>query len=441
MPTASTERLILGGGIAGLLAARRASEIGEQALLIADSIGGLIASRHVAGLQIDVGAEAFSIASPEVLQLLDELGLTQEIVEPLPEPARLISKQGVRRLPKGFFGIPADLNDPELLEHFDHAELAEARHRDSLPFGVYPTVEDLVVSRLGRPFLERLIEPVLFGVHGSSSDKLSAALVFPNLIDQARRTGSLTQAVSVLRQGDSTPGSRVRSIRGGMSRLVSGLVDSLAPSVSVQGGHVEGAKRIDNEWQVRAGATTYSAPHLTVALPSRVIASTFTEEPELVHAASAVSQVAVEVVVAHVRSAELNERPLGPGALVAADAGFRSKATTHVNAKWLWIDNELADNEHIIRLSVGRNGDLAAGSNLDWVQGEISSLYGCQVELIEAFAHRWPDALVQPNAKAVEDLKLAAGSLGEFGLDLASGFVSGNGILGIVKDHIKRKTK
>lgn len=441
MASHAISRVVLGGGISGLLAARRAARVHESITLISETIGGQIQSEKIAGVPIDVGAEAFSIASPEVLELVRELGLEGRIVMPIPEPARIITNRGTKILPSGFFGIPADLDDPALQAYFEPEEIAEAKHRDSLPFGSYPSVEDLIVCRLGRPFLDQLVEPVMYGVHGSSAKSLSSDLVLPALMTAARRLGSLTKAVSTLHTIEAAPGSRVRSIRGGMTQLIEALVRSLPPHVQILNAPVTSISRRDGFWQVKAGDEVFSAIHLTAAVPAHALSTLFFEEPSIAGAASEINQVSVDVVLVHVKSAELDKKPLGPGALVSSSAGYRAKATTHVNAKWQWIDDLLPPEEHIIRLSVGRDGDVTDLGDLSWVESEVAKLYSCSVEVIETFVQRWDRAMVQPDSKAIGRLKSAAEAYEGEGLELASGFTAGNGILAIVRDNIKRERK
>ena len=68
--------VVVGGGVAGLVAARDLAHAGRDVLLLdgAGRIGGKLCVDTVAGLTVDVGAEAMLARRPEGLELLAELG-------------------------------------------------------------------------------------------------------------------------------------------------------------------------------------------------------------------------------------------------------------------------------------------------------------------------------------------------------------------------------
>src|SRR5699024_12223148 len=53
--------VVVGGGLAGLLAARRRQRAGDQVLVLEQeaAVGGAIAADQVAGLELNIGAEAY----------------------------------------------------------------------------------------------------------------------------------------------------------------------------------------------------------------------------------------------------------------------------------------------------------------------------------------------------------------------------------------------
>ncbi|HEY0807380.1 MAG TPA: NAD(P)-binding protein, partial [Pseudonocardiaceae bacterium] len=72
---------VVGGGISGLTAAYRLRQnAGNDAAITlfepADRLGGVLRTEQVAGVSVDVGAEAFVVRRPEMPALLAELGLT-----------------------------------------------------------------------------------------------------------------------------------------------------------------------------------------------------------------------------------------------------------------------------------------------------------------------------------------------------------------------------
>jgi protoporphyrinogen/coproporphyrinogen III oxidase len=433
-----TKRAIIGAGLSGLLAARRAISNGDEVTLISPNVGGQIAGVEMAGLNLDVGAESLSIATGEGRELLQELGLEDQIVSPLQVPAKIISKERQIDIPKGFFGIPADLGDPGLREAFSEAELSVAKELDARPFGSYASVADLIENRLGRAFLERVISPVIYGVHSSSPEKLSALATFPRLMELATAANSLTAGVAAMKQGQARAGANVVSLRGGMHTLVSTLFEVLSQELGFVASKVSAISERDDSWVVQHDRGVDSFDALTLACPAKQIANFADSLPEVANAAANITQVDSWVALVHVKSHGLNGFPLGTGALVAEDSGLSAKATTHVSAKWSWVASELAQDHHIIRLSFGRNGEFQNLASLGArLRAEIEMLYGTEVEVLDYRVVHWDSALAQPNQGANSELLSAVSKFPS--LELASGFVIGNGILGIVKEHNLRR--
>ncbi|MGA7146918.1 MAG: NAD(P)-binding protein, partial [Microbacterium sp.] len=77
---------VVGGGVAGLVVARRLALSGAGVTLFeaSDRLGGTVARHEVGGIAWDAGAESFAVRGGVVAALLEELGLGGEIVEPRP---------------------------------------------------------------------------------------------------------------------------------------------------------------------------------------------------------------------------------------------------------------------------------------------------------------------------------------------------------------------
>ena len=74
---------VIGGGLAGLVAARDLVRSGNRVTLYdsAALLGGQIRTRREAGFVVEDGAEGWVSADPDVRQLCEELGIQREIVE------------------------------------------------------------------------------------------------------------------------------------------------------------------------------------------------------------------------------------------------------------------------------------------------------------------------------------------------------------------------
>src|SRR4051794_4119866 len=77
--------VVVGGGIAGLAAARTlSSEPGVQVTLLeaTGSVGGKLKASSFAGHVVDEGAEQVLVRTPEAADLIRDLGLGDEVVHP-----------------------------------------------------------------------------------------------------------------------------------------------------------------------------------------------------------------------------------------------------------------------------------------------------------------------------------------------------------------------
>jgi len=443
------DQVVIGGGFSGMLAAHRAASEDKRVLIIEakNYLGGLVLNGPIGHFYVDLGAESFSIIKDDLQVLVRELGLESELVRPNPVGASLLTSGSRIKIPQGYLGVPIDLEDPSLGEVFSETEIAEAKRLDSLPFSfVTGSVFDLISSRLGEVFSTRLIDPVIAGVHGSSSHNLDAEVIFANILPKARELGSLVAAVKYSRSRSdkdsarSTPGSAVMGLLGGMKTLIDALAKRLTcESVAVElDSQVKSVTRVDNHWKVTTENGSVLAEKVSVCTGPEAVATLFSGEIGL--AAEQFNLVDVAIVGLLVESDELNSYPLGTGALIAADQGYFAKATTHTNAKWSWIQESLPKNQHLIRISYGRDGVIPAGDIEALATTELGSIYGIsKYKVLETVLIAWPGALVQSNQKVLSDFHRATEDLEAVGLEFCGAFLSGNGLLGLAIEHNKRR--
>lgn len=366
--------LVIGGGISGLLAARELAQSGRRVTLLEreNNLGGAVASHQLAGITLDSGAESFATRTPAVRQLLQELGLEEDIVTPRPLGSWLYLPQGAFPAPAtGILGIPGSLDDPDLKNILGRAAYRRAKLDKVLPRSAGSsarTLGELVRTRMGQAVLDQLVTPVVSGVHSAHPDDLDLATIAPGLLPALATLGSLAAASASVRAA-SPAGSQVAGITGGMNKLTEALTkDLLRLRVRIITGFDTIA--IDRDlstatWipiQRRADSGERSA-HIHGKL--LVIA---TDAPTSVRLlgphlpAQDLPAVApgpeVALVSLALRAPALNSYPRGTGMLVAPSAtDVRAKALTHASAKWEWISQAAGPDHHLLRLSYGRAGD------------------------------------------------------------------------------------
>ena len=224
--TSSTGRtwVVIGGGIAGLLAARRLAGAGHAVTLLerGDSLGGRVSHIEVAGLTLDAGAESFATRGAVVQRLCDELGLGDRVAEPSTSPAWVISPGRAYPLPAtGWLGIPLRPLAPDVRSVLGWWGAVRACADLVLPtrsIGDDATVGSIATTRLGRRAADRLLAPVMSGVYSRPLDDLRLDAIAPGLAADVRERGGLIRAARS-RRSLGTPGSAVRGLVGGVYKI------------------------------------------------------------------------------------------------------------------------------------------------------------------------------------------------------------------------------
>jgi oxygen-dependent protoporphyrinogen oxidase len=472
--TPARTAIVLGGGVSGLLAARELAAAGHAVTVLeaADTWGGCVGSHVVAGLTLDSGAESFATRSTAVADLAAELGLAGRIVAPRPGGAWVQLSDGPRELPKtGVLGIPANPWDPEVRRSLGLAGSLRASLDKYLParFGAaaeVTSVSALVRARMGRRVLERLVAPVVGGVHSADPGLLDVDMVAPGLRAGIKAHGSLAAAVAAQRRNAGGPsaakaGSAVAGLEYGMHTLVTALLSDLQQrGVTLLSGHPAAAvARTAGGWRVTAGEEAYDGGLLVVALPGPDAVGLLQAAVPALAGRSPEHGPDVRLVTLVVDLPELDRRPRGTGVLVAPQTpGIEAKALTHATAKWDWLAAAAGPGTHVLRLSYGRleragDGTATAGASPDAAAPatdrdllatalrDASALLDVPVQDkdvvgwdVVSWQGALPFAAVGHKARVAEIRSICSA---EEGLGIVGGWVAGNGLAAVVFDTRK----
>lgn len=482
--------LVVGGGIAGLVAAHRLSAAGwEVTLAEATSVlGGAVSARFLdvpshgetgapesQTLELDAGAESFAARGTAVRALLEELGLGGKVVAPEPLGSWLHGPEGSVPAPRlGLAGIPGDLEAEDLAAALSGPGLARAREdavapmdrwADALAAGEPVTVAAIVADRLGEEVLERLVAPVVAGVHSADPAVVELERVAPGLLASAVEHGGLAAGVAALR-GSSTPGSLVAGVDGGMSRVTGRLVDALreAGATVLRGVRVAALSRVpatggwwaqisDRDDEVVRGLDVDRVVLAVDGATAWDLLAPLSGGDLDPDAGPALGDgVALTTLV--VEAPGLDAAPRGTGVLVGAGTDVAAKALTHATAKWAWLREVVArpdhdgvarhPHRHVVRLSYGRSGAEPGGLGHRSTDEELlaravvdaAALTGVPLSEQDVVARsvvRWRPSIppqAGPDREAAD--ALIAWSRGQAGLDLVGSWVHGTGLAAVV---------
>lgn len=493
------DAVVVGAGIGGLVAARDLAAGGLRVLVVEQRAtpGGSVGQHEVAGLTLDSGAESFATRGGAVAALADELGLGAQVVAPDPRGAWVQLASGAGPLPRtGLLGIPADPWSRDVRRTIGLVGALRAALDRVLPARVgtgagartsAATLGSLVRARMGRRVLDRLVRPVVAGVHAADPDDLAVDAVSPGLLAALAANGSLGAAVGHLR-ALAPAGAAVAGLDGGMHVLVDALVADLAErGVPVRTcARVTAVLRVDADPEGAAPAAfevtlspvpddgpTGSAITASAATGAETQPAVVVRTNRLVlatpEAAGLLTAVVpglgdlhpdrgadVVLVTLVLDAAVLDAAPRGTGVLVAPGVDrVRAKAITHATAKWAWLARDAGPGRHVVRLSYGVAGSPVAGAAPDGTQPadartlgddalaalalrDASTLLGVALSPAQVVASArvaWSQALPRPSAAhSATVARVRAAVAGAGGLAVCGAWVAGNGLASVVPD-------
>jgi oxygen-dependent protoporphyrinogen oxidase len=400
-----TTVVVVGGGIAGLAAAKELAGSGVDVTLIegAREVGGKLRVSEVGGVAVDEGAEAFLRRRPEALDLVGELGLAGDLVTPATASAAVWARGRLRPMPaRTVMGVPS--NPGSLRGVLSVAEVARVRADAWLP-GAPPdgdvSVGNWLTKRLGRAVVDRLVDPMLGGVYAGRADELSLAATLPQLPrDHRSALSAARRAVAAAPPSDEPVFATLPS---GLGTLPGALVTSILQRGGevMTGRAVRRLERTATGWRVVHGATideqALDADAVIVAVPAspaaRLLAPVM---PAVAAELGGIESASMAIVTTAWRAADSQRAASGSGYLVPAASGRPVKAVTFSSAKWAHLAGDVV----IVRCSIGRFGDVTdlQRDDADLVTAavsELTSYAGYTGTPVDARVSRWGGALPQ----------------------------------------------
>ncbi len=247
-----TRIAILGGGIAGLSAAyelerqRCAGKPLDWHLYEASPrLGGTVqTTRHVTPdgtYNCEGGPDAWVTEKPWARELAEELGLGPEVIASNEADKKTyvwLDGQLAAMPDRMRMMVPEDLatlnSSPLFSPSAKQAYADELRRADDLKAAI-PTQDESVASFVRRHFGEEVLDkigaPLLSGVFGGDTAKLSVRAVMQPFVKMEAEHGSLIAALQARRRerGDKPPQPTFTTLRQGMGSLAEALVAALPP--------------------------------------------------------------------------------------------------------------------------------------------------------------------------------------------------------------------
>jgi protoporphyrinogen/coproporphyrinogen III oxidase len=398
---------VLGGGIAGLAAARRLESLLPEAEIVLvereRTLGGKVLTERMDGFVIEGAPDSFLSRKERGVELCEELGIAKDLVGRRPESNRSFVRKAdeLHLLPAGLTGmIPTNLDAlaaSPLLSEEGKARLEHEADVPAAPPGGDESIASFVSRRLGRETYEALVEPLMTGIYGGDGDLLSLEATFPGL-----RTLELEHG-SVIRGLLAQPPAELQyppfvTLSGGMDRLVGALVRALARTTLHTGRTVVAVQADAAGYRVELdGGETLEADAVVVAVPAFVTAQLLADlDPELAAELGEIPHASSVVVTLAYRREHVPHPLDGYGYVVPRGEGTEVLACTWTSSKW---ERRAPDGHELIRIYAGRFGgrDVTADEDVDLVSlaREEVQLLGIGAEPTLSLVHRWPLGMPQ----------------------------------------------
>jgi len=448
---------VVGGGIAGLVAAYELRERGLDVTVVEAQarFGGKIATtRTDDGLVIEAGADSFLSAKPAGLALCERLGISSRVIDTRPDDRRTFvwSRGRLRPLPEGLvLGSPARagaLLRSGLLSPAGAArmalDLAIPPRRD----GAEESIGEFFTRRLGREAYDRVVEPLLGGIHAGDPAKLSLRALFPRFADMERDHGGLVRAALAARRNGAGPGpaapghSPFVSLAGGMSELVEALVAMLSSGGAelLGGRRVVGLAPEAGRWRMGLEAEgTVEADAVVVATPAFVTAGLVrTLSPPAAALLEAIPHASTATVSLAYRAGGTGRAPQGYGFVVPRVEGRQLIAATWSSNKW--PSRVIPGHHAVVRGYVGGVGrervlDETDDSLVQLVRSELKALAGVDGQPVHTEVHRYPQGMPQYTIGHLERVARIRAHLADWpGLAVTGAAYGGVGIPDCITD-------
>jgi oxygen-dependent protoporphyrinogen oxidase len=238
--------IIIGGGITGLSAAYRLSELSSErdhwldvTLIEArDRLGGVIHTIKRDGFLIDAGPDNFITAKPWALALARRLGLESELISTNEAYRRaLVVRRGkLMPIPEGFLLLAPTKFMPLITSTLfslpGKLRMAMEVFLPARKVNEDESLASFVTRRFGREALDRVVQPLISGIYTADPNRLSLRATMPRFLDLETKYGSVIKGMRHQGKQPKSKGSGARygmfvTFRDGMHTLINTLRDRL----------------------------------------------------------------------------------------------------------------------------------------------------------------------------------------------------------------------
>lgn len=273
---------IIGGGITGLTAAVRLKGLGVPVTVYegGSRVGGVIQSVRKNGFLAEFGPNSILETSPLITSLIQDLGLHNRRVNANADAAKRYVVR--RKAPVAMPSSPAKFFTTPLFSTGAKLRLLVEPLMFRCPADKEESLENFVLRRLGRDFLDYAINPLVGGIYAGNPAKLSVKHAFPKLHALEQKYGSLLLgqflgARERKKTGEtSKQDAKPFSFENGLQDLIDALQQRLGSDLKLQTAVYKITEGNDG-WQLTAQQdgreAVFEHSNVVLALPAHKLAN------------------------------------------------------------------------------------------------------------------------------------------------------------------------
>jgi oxygen-dependent protoporphyrinogen oxidase len=458
---------IIGGGISGLSAAhsldkhkRAGADLGYVVYEAAPRLGGVLVTERVDGCLVEAGPDSFLTEKPWALELCREIGLGDQIIgsNDAQRKTYIVVRNRLLEMPDGLmFMVPTKILPTVLTPLFSWGtKLRMAREFLRRPprraraapvpgsvndgGGSLPdeSVASFLARHFGREMVERLADPLLSGIYGADSDRLSVRAVLLRFVEMEQKYGSLSRGMLAARKrmaamskGKPKP-PLFSSLREGMVQLVDALRARLDPQALRAPAAVTELRPCAVGWEVTSRGARERFDGLILATPAHVAARLLARaDGGLAEELAAISYSSSVTISLLYDRAGLAGKDRGFGFLVPRSEGRRMLACTFVHNKF---PHRAPADRGMVRCFLGGWRDAGALRLSDdeitgIVRRELREVTGITALPRATRIYRWERAMAQPTPAHLDRIARIEAHLQQWpNLALAGNYFRGIGV-------------
>lgn len=401
--------VVIGGGISGLASAYFLSERPDPPKITIleseDHLGGTIRGIDFGSKKVETGPDSFITRNLSAVDLAAILELSERLVAPATSSAFIYSRSKLHHIPKGtVFGAPSDMKKflgnslisrPGQLRAALEPLLGRARIEGDTTVGAFSK------KRWGREVTDKLIEPLVGGIHAGTVQQLSLAQCAPQYMQAALAGNSVSAGLKSQMAGYTPNGHPMfYSFAEGLSELVDGLLKLLIDrNVQILTGCQSLEIIPDHDgYEVVTSCGTIAAEGVVCATPAYVTSRLVMPVSRIAGELLGTIEYASPIMTLLAFEDGSFSQPLeGSGVLIPRPNGTLATAVTFATNKW---PSWKSEGETLLRISSGRVGDNRAWQLSDDVlvaslESEMEQILGVRARSTRHHISRWKDRIPQ----------------------------------------------